>query len=65
MSHVQRFFIYELILGRLKCSNDLSYLTSMFLENFVFVNYIILDYDEICEEDEKKSLRFDKSFKWR
>ena len=37
----------------------------MFLENFVFVNYIILDYDEICEEDEKKSLRFDKSFKWR
>lgn len=55
--------MYELILGRLKCSNDLSYLISMFLENFVFVNYIILDYDEICEEGEKKSLRFDTSFK--
>lgn len=41
----------------------MSHLMSLFLENFAFVNYVILDYDEIREENEKKPLLFGQSFK--
>lgn len=41
----------------------MSHLMSLFLENFAFVNYVILDYDEIPEENEKKPLLFGQSFK--
>ena len=41
----------------------MSHLMSLFLENFAFVNYVILDYDEIREENEKKPLLFGQSLK--